>query len=164
MPDKNDHTETVEIRLQVTGRPDEMKVLAAKWLRSNKTEVLDFLARGMKPEIIADNDATPSQIHGAKVESAAFFRYMAEALGAQIAIDRGQLPTVADAPLISQVPAEVVKVSSPLPIPAPPPSAKVENPDDDDDWDDDDFPEPPKKSTKPMSAREKEIEEMLSKL
>jgi hypothetical protein len=61
---------------------------------------------------------------------------------------------------------KVTAVSSPSPIPAPPPSTKVENPDDDDDddWDEDDFPEPPKKSTKPMSAREKEIEEMMNRL
>jgi hypothetical protein len=146
MTKQNDNTETVEIRLVVKGRPDEMKILAAKWLRSNKFEALDFLAQGRKPEIIADN-ATPHQIHGAKVESAAFYRYLAEALASQIAIERGELPAVADAPLISQVPTFTIAPPlqpSPLVVlpessaPEPPPEQSSE-PDDDDDWDDDDF-------------------------
>jgi hypothetical protein len=146
MTKQNDNTETVEIRLVVKGRPDEMKILAAKWLRSNKFEALDFLAQGRKPEIIADNDATPHQIHGAKVESAAFYRYLAEALSTQIAIERGELPAVADAPLISQVPTFTIApplLPSPLvvlPEPlAPEPKQSPPPEDEDDDWDDDDF-------------------------
>jgi hypothetical protein len=139
MPKQNPNTETVDFRFVFTDKPGTPRILAAKWLRSHKTEVLDFLARGMKPEIIADNDATPNQIHGAKVESAAFFRYLAEALGAQIAIDRGELPAVADAPLISQVLAISPQVSPPSRIPLLPTNPKEETPDnDDDDWDDDD--------------------------
>jgi hypothetical protein len=139
MPKQNPNTETVDFRFVFTDKPDTPRMLAAKWLRSHKTEVLDFLARGMKPEIIADNGASPNQIHGAKVESAAFFRYLAESLGAQIAIDRGELPAVADTPLINQVPAISPQVSSPSPIPLPPSNPKEGTPDnDDDDWDDDD--------------------------
>lgn len=137
MPKQNPNTETVDFRFVFTDKPDTLRILAAKWLRSHKTEVLDFLVRGMKPEIIADNGATPNQIHGAKVESAAFFRYLAEALAAQIAIDRGELPAVADVPLIGQVPAQSPQVSALSPIPLQPLSPKEETPDDDN-WDDDD--------------------------
>lgn len=153
MTEQNDNTETVEIRLVVKGRPDEMKILVAKWLRSNKFEALDFLAQGRKSEIMADNGAAPNQIHGAKVESAAFFRYLAEALSAQIAIERGELPA---APLISQV-------TAPSPIPLPSSNSKEETTDADDDWGDD-FPEPPEKPAKLMSAKEKEIEDLMSRL
>jgi hypothetical protein len=94
MTKQNDNTETVEIRLVVTGRPDEMKILAAKWMRSNKFEALDFLAQGKKPEIIAEEGASLNQIHGAKIESAAFFKYLAAALNAQIAVEKGEVPSM----------------------------------------------------------------------
>lgn len=92
MAKQNNNTETVEIRFVVTGRPDETKILTAKWMRSNKTEVLEFLAQAKKTEIIADNGATPNRVHWAKIESAAFFKYLAEALSAQIAADTRVLP------------------------------------------------------------------------
>ena len=92
MAKQNDNAETVEIRFVVTGRPDEIKILTAKWMRSNKAEVLEFLAQAKKTEIVTENGATPNRIHWAKIESAAFFRYLAEALSAQISADTGLLP------------------------------------------------------------------------
>jgi hypothetical protein len=89
MTEQNDNIETVEIRFIVTGRPDEMKILAAKWMRSNKTEAIEFLAQGKKPDIIASNGASPDQVHWAKIESAAFCKYLTEALSAQIAAEEG---------------------------------------------------------------------------
>jgi hypothetical protein len=98
---QNSSTETVDFRFVVTDKTNSARILAAKWLRSHKTEVLDFLSRGFKYEIAGDNDATLNQIHGAKIESAAFFRYMAEALGAQIAIERDDQPAIALPPPIA---------------------------------------------------------------
>jgi hypothetical protein len=89
MTEQNDNTETVEIRFVVTGRPDEMKILTAKWMRSNKTEAIEFLAQGKKPDIIASNGASPDRVHWAKIESAAFCKYLTEALSAQIAAEEG---------------------------------------------------------------------------
>jgi hypothetical protein len=144
MQEQNSNTEKVDFRFVATEKPSSPRISAAKWLRSHKTEVLDFLTTAMKHEIIADNDdATPAQIYWAKVESAAFHRYMAEALAAQIAVEKGAIPEVADSsPAIGQL----------LPFPSPPPSRVTlpESPpeqslappppeDEDDDWDDDDF-------------------------
>jgi hypothetical protein len=133
MPKKNDNTETIEIRLVVTGRPDEMKVLAAKWFRSNKFEALDFLAQGKKAEIIADGGGNQSQIHGAKIESSAFFAYLASSLNIQIAVEKGVTPEMGASP-VTIPPASL---SHSIPEQSPSPSTKVENPDDDDDDDDD---------------------------
>ena len=90
---KQNDSETIEIRLVVTGRTDDIKVRTAKWLRSNKAEALDFLAQGKKAQILAEDNSTPNQIQGARIESAAFHRYMAEAIGAQVAVGRGDFPT-----------------------------------------------------------------------
>ena len=134
---QNVNTETVDFRFVLTDKPGAPRILAAKWLKLHKTEVLDFLTRALKPEIITDNGANPNQIHGAKVESAAFFRYMAEALGAQIAIDRGELPAIDRSP-ISQIPIPPAQASSPIPLPIPSPKEETLDEDNDDDnWDDD---------------------------
>jgi hypothetical protein len=142
MPKQNHNTETVEIRLVVTGRPDDPKLLAAKWMRSNKFEALDFLAQGKKAEIIADSGGTQNQILGAKIESSAFFTYLASSLNAQIAVEKGSIPEVADvspvaiAPvMLPRSPEAQVELSTPEQSPAPGQPLK---PDDDDDWDDDD--------------------------
>jgi hypothetical protein len=146
MPKQNHNTETVEIRLVITGRPDDPKLLAAKWMRSNKFEALDFLAQGKKAEIIADGGGTQNQILGAKMESSAFFTYLASALNAQIAVEKGAIPEVADVSLVAtpsasmpvmltRSPEEPAELSTPEQ--SPPPGQPLK-PDDDDDWDDDD--------------------------
>jgi hypothetical protein len=142
MPKQNHNTETVEIRLVITGRPDDPKLLAAKWMRSNKFEALDFLAQGKKAEIIADGGGTQNQILGAKIESSAFFTYLASSLNAQIAVEKGAIPEVADvspvaiAPVtLPRSPEEPAELSTPEQ--SPPPGQPLK-PDDDDDWDDDD--------------------------
>jgi hypothetical protein len=146
MAKQNDNTETVEIRLVVTGRPDEMKVLAAKWMRSNKFEALDFLAQGKKAEIVADAGGTQNQILGAKIESSAFFTYLASALNAQIAVEKGAIPEVADVSpvaitpvMLPRSPEAQVELSAPEQSPPGQPlPSKVPLEPDDDDWDDDD--------------------------
>ncbi|MFA9201928.1 MAG: hypothetical protein ACEQSC_00050 [Candidatus Nanopelagicaceae bacterium] len=135
MPKQKPNTETVDFRFTLTDEPGSPKILAAKWLRTRRTEALDFIARGMKPEITAQNGATPHQIHVAKIESAAFHRYMAEALGAQIALERGELPVIADAPPVSQVPIIATTPS--------PQASSLVAPSVDDDDDDDDYEVPP---------------------
>ena len=117
----------VDFRFVATIKPNSDRLVAAQWLRSNKLESLDNLVRGWKHEIIADNGATPAQIHAAKVESAAFFRYMAEVLGAQIAIERGELP--AAVPIVAQ---GLITASAPPP-PASSPAPSVDEEEDDDD-------------------------------
>jgi hypothetical protein len=62
-------------------------------MRSNKAEVIEFLSQAKKSEIVAGDGASPDRIHWAKIESAAFFRYLAEAFGAQIAADTGASPS-----------------------------------------------------------------------
>jgi hypothetical protein len=142
MPKQNHNTETVEIRLVVTGRPDDPKLLAAKWMRSNKFEALDFLAQGKKAEIIADSGGTQNQILGAKIESSAFFTYLASSLNAQIAVEKGSIPEVANVSpvvitpvMLPRSPEEPAELSTPEQ--SPPPGQPLK-PDDDDDWDDDD--------------------------
>lgn len=130
MAKQNDNTETVEIRFVVTGRPDENKILTAKWMRSNKAEVLEFLAQAKKTEIIADNGATPNRVHWAKIESAAFFKYLAEALSAQIAADTGVSPY----DYSQAAPRErFQKVQAPQTFSEP--KESIEFPEDDDDYD-----------------------------
>jgi hypothetical protein len=133
---KQKDSETIEIRLVVTGRSDDIRVQTAKWLRSNKAEALEFLAQAKKPQIISHENGADNQIQGARIESAAFHRYLAEAISAQIAVGRGDFPTGSYTPLISQLPAiipdpplaPITQSSSPSPQPE----------DNDDDWDDDD--------------------------
>jgi hypothetical protein len=93
MAKQNDDTETIDFRFVVTGRSDDIKVLTAKWMRSNKAEVIEFLSQAKKSEIVAGDGASPDRVHWAKIESAAFFRYLAEAYGAQIAADTGASPS-----------------------------------------------------------------------
>jgi hypothetical protein len=130
MSKQNLNTETVDVRFTCTDEPGSPKILAAKWLRSHGTEALEFIARAMKPEIIAQDGATPSQIHIAMIASAAFHRYMAEALGAQIAFDRGRFPVMADTSPVSQV---SIFATTPSPPQASSPVAPHVDEDDDDD-------------------------------
>jgi hypothetical protein len=147
MAKQNDNTETIEIRLVVTARSDDPKLLAAKWMRSNKFEALDFLAQGKKAEIIADGGGTQNQILGAKVESAAFFTYLASSLNAQIAVEKGSIPEVADVSPLATPSASMpvtlprspeVQAELSTPEQSPPPGQPLKPDDDDDDWDDDD--------------------------
>jgi hypothetical protein len=107
MAKQNDNTEIVDFRFVVTGRPDDIKVLTAKWMRSNKAEVIEFLAQAKKSEIVADAGATPDRIHWAKIESAAFFKYLAEAFGAQIAAETGVSPGANNYPASKESPPSI---------------------------------------------------------
>jgi hypothetical protein len=157
MQEQNLNTEKVDFRFVATDKPNSPRISAAKWLRSHKTEVLDFLTKAIKHEIISDNEATPAQIYWAKVESAAFHRYMAESLSAQIAVERGEFPTVdvvasqvqpfatneengKRSPQLSSLDPQEVQ-----------PSLPPEDDDNDEDWDDDTL-DPPQKSEESKSA------------
>jgi hypothetical protein len=117
---QNDNAETIEIRFIVKGRPDEMKVLAAKWMRSNKFEALDFLLQARKAEIIADEGATRDQIQGAKIESLAFFKYWVEVLTSQIAIGKGMIPEITTPVITPSIipPSAMDLPSQPVELPA----------------------------------------------
>jgi hypothetical protein len=92
MQDQSSDSETVEVRLTVKGRPDELKIMAARWLKSNKFEALDFLAQARKSEILAEEGSTPHQIQAARLESMAFFRYLTDVLNTRIAAEKGEIP------------------------------------------------------------------------
>jgi hypothetical protein len=130
MAKQNDNTETVDFRFVVTGRPDDIKVLTAKWMRSNKVEVIEFLSQAKKSEIVASDGASPDRIHWAKIESAAFFKYLAEAFGAQIAAETGVSSGANNYPAIKESPPSVSRSAAP-----PLQSQQPLEPDEDDDDD-----------------------------
>jgi hypothetical protein len=160
MTKQNDNTETVDFRFVVTGRPDDIKVLTAKWMRSNKAEVIEFLSQAKKSEIVACDGASPDRIHWAKIESAAFFKYLAEAFGAQIASETGLSPSTTYPVVKEPVPSIPLSTAPPLQ-----PKDPLEPNEDNDDFDDDDFPEFPRKPTISKSgSKSSELEELWSKL
>jgi hypothetical protein len=128
MTKPNDNTETIDFRFVVTGRPDDLKVLTAKWMRSNKAEVVEFLSQAKKSEVVASGGTSPDRVHWAKIECIAFFKYLAESFGAQIAAETGAIPLA-------------IKPVAPDPIPLPrsplEPVASTVADGDDDGWDDD---------------------------
>lgn len=85
MSKQNDESVSIAVRFIITGRPDDMNVLAAKWLRENRDKAIEFLAEGKKSEILADEGYSPENVSWAKVESAAFHNFRASALSAQLA-------------------------------------------------------------------------------
>ena len=87
MSKQNDESVSIAVRFVITGRPDDMNVLAAKWLRENRDKAIEFLAEGKKSEILADQGYPPEKVSWAKVESAAFHTFRASALSAQLAAD-----------------------------------------------------------------------------
>jgi hypothetical protein len=93
MTKSNNNTETIDFRFVVTGQPDDLKVLTAKWMRTNKAEVVEFLSQAKKSEVLASGGASPGRVHWAKVECLAFYKYLAESFGAQIAAETGAIPT-----------------------------------------------------------------------
>jgi hypothetical protein len=134
MNDQDDITETVEIRFVVKGRPGELKILAAKWMQSNKFEALDFLAQARKSEILAGEGEEVSQVQVARIESMAFFRYLMDVLNARIAAQRGEIPDINGHPISDK------------------------------DSDDEGFIQPPKKSTGLQSNSSDSSNDILSNL
>jgi hypothetical protein len=132
MTKPNDNTETIDFRFVVTGRPDDPKVLTAKWMRSNKAEVVEFLSQAKKSEVVACDGASSNRVHWAKVECMSFFKYLAESFGAQIAAETGAIP-LAIKPV---APDPIPLPRSTTPIPLEPVAPSVAD-GDDDGWDDD---------------------------
>lgn len=131
MSKKNDELVSIAVRFVITGRPDDINVLAAKWLRENRDKAIEFLAEGKKSEILADERYPPEKVSWAKVESAAFHTFRASALTAQLAADNfhyGQSAIDYHSSMTVRKAAQVTQPKQPLEL----------NEDDDDDFDDDD--------------------------
>jgi hypothetical protein len=138
MTKPNDNTETIDFRFVVTGRPDDLKVLTAKWMRSNKTEVVEFLSQAKKSEVVACDGASSNRVHWAKVECMSFFKYLAESFGAQISAETGAIPSVIKPVAFDSPP--LPRSTTPIP---PEPVAPKKAAEDDDDWGDEDVDEYP---------------------
>ena len=133
MSKQNDESVSIAVRFVITGRPDDIKILAAKWLRENRDKAIEFLAEGKKSEILADEGYPPAKVSWAKVESAAFHNFRAAALSAQLAADNFQYGEKNAIDYHSSVTVreagELKQLKQPL---------EVNEDDNDDDFDDDD--------------------------
>lgn len=139
MPKQNDESVSIAVRFIITGRPDDMNVLAAKWLRENRDKAIEFLAEGKKSEILAAEGYPSQSISWAKVESAAFHSFRASALSAQLAaanFHHGEGAASYHPPVTAK---ESVERSPASPLPLEQPKQLLElSEDNDDDFDDND--------------------------
>jgi hypothetical protein len=80
---------SIEFRMRRSGIPSETSMIALDWIRSNKDEAIDIIARMKSFELVAKSGGTPDEILWARIEVINFLSSLARDMELQMSAEAG---------------------------------------------------------------------------
>jgi hypothetical protein len=86
-------SETITIKLTITGESDGILLETAQWLQKNRDRAIAAIQESFKSDIAIYSQASDEQIYSARLEALAYHEYRAKVLHGQVYGDRQSVLT-----------------------------------------------------------------------
>jgi hypothetical protein len=82
----------IDFRIKRSGSPSETRMMALDWIRSNKEEMIDIIAKMKSFEFVAKNGGTPDEILWARINVVNYLASLARDIELQISAEASCSP------------------------------------------------------------------------